>query len=113
MRSIPYFLAAAAIGGLALATPSLASPLANGLSGASTVPAELNEGLVQNVHRWHCKRRYSNRLGWHRHRRACGYSYYPYYAPSFSFGLFIDDDDGRRHKRKFRRHRKHKKDYDD
>jgi hypothetical protein len=109
MHKLPYVIAAAAIGGLALtAGPSLASPLAGGLSGGSTIPTELDEGLVQKVHSWHCKRRWSKRLGWHRHRRACGYSYYPYYAPSFSFGLFIDDDDGRRHKRKFRRSKKRK-----
>lgn len=45
MHKLPYTFAAAAIGGLALTTaPS--SAFAGGLSGVSTVPVELNEGLV-------------------------------------------------------------------
>jgi hypothetical protein len=75
MNRIPYLIAAAAISGLALtANPASASPLTSGLGGA-TVP-EFNEGLVQKVHGYHCRKRW----GWyrghkylHRHRRACAY----------------------------------------
>jgi hypothetical protein len=112
MLKLPPVFAAAAISGLALAAaPGNASPLAASLTSGSAVPAEIQEGLVQEVHGWHCRRKFSHRRGWHRHRRACGYSYYyPHYGPTFSFGLFIDDDDGRRHRRKFRRHRRDKDD---
>ena len=106
-------LAAAAISGLAFATPSSANPLASGLAlGTNTIPT-MNEGLVQKVHGSHCRRKYSNRRGWHRHRRACNdYDDYGYYgSPSYGYGLgvpffsfgFSDFDNGRRHHR-FRRH---------
>ena len=110
MRRVPYLFAAAAVAGLAFtANPGAASPLASGLSsGAGTVP-EVNEGLVQKVHSWHCRKRWSKRFGWHRHRRACGYSYYPYGAPFLSFGLFFGDDD-RHHRRHFRKHRRKHRD---
>ena len=100
MRKITYLFAAAAIGGLALtASPGVASPLAGGLSAGSAAVPELNEGLVQKVHRYHCRKRYGWFRGekrWHRHRRACHYGhryYHPYpYAYGgpfigFSFGL--------------------------
>ena len=107
MRSLPYLIAAAAISGLALsAAPSSASPLASGLtSGNATLP-EMSEGLVQKVHGYHCRKRFGWYRGdkyWHRHRRACHYSYRhrPYYYSAPSFGLFFnfDDDDGRRGRR--------------
>jgi hypothetical protein len=117
MRKVPYLLAAAAISGLALsATPSSASPLASGLASGNAAIPQASEGLVQKVHGWHCRKRWSRRLGAHRHRRACrDYDYYSYGYPGFGFGVpffafhFFDDDDGRRHhRRKFRRHRKYK-----
>jgi hypothetical protein len=109
MRSLPYLIAAAAISGLALsAAPSSASPLASGLtSGNATLP-EISEGLVQKVHGYHCRKRFGWYRGdkyWHRHPRACHYSYrsrpyhYGFGAPfvGFSFGI------GPRH----RFHRRH------
>jgi hypothetical protein len=75
MQKLPYMFAAAAISGLTSTAGRIsASPLAGRLSGGSTVPAELHEGLVQKVHSGHFKRRWSKRLGWHQHRHAYGYS---------------------------------------
>jgi hypothetical protein len=110
-------LAAAAVSGLALATPSSASPLASGLAiGNHTIPT-VKDGLVQKVHGWHCRRKFSNRRGWHRHRRACDdYNDYDNYGsygyPSYGYGLgvpflsfgFSDFDGGRRHHHRWRRH---------
>ena len=117
MRKLSYLFAIAAIGGLvSLAPASSAGPIAGKMAGANNSVPMAGDGLVQNVHGWHCRRRYSKRLGWHRHKRACYeedfdyydddyYSYQPYYygAPflSFSFGDF----DRRHHRR--RHHRKH------
>jgi hypothetical protein len=104
MRKLPYLFAAAALGGLALSiSPGSASPLASGLAAGVGVP-ELNEGMVQKVHGWHCRKRYGWYHGhkyWHRHRRACDdydYRYSPGYATPF-FGFYFDND-GRRHRRK-------------
>jgi hypothetical protein len=104
MRKLPLFMAAAAISALGFtAGPSVASPLAGGLT-SGAVP-QLNEGLVQKVHGWHCRRRYGWYHGhkvWHRHRRACydddydnydnydDYSqgYYPYsYGYPYAYGF--------------------------
>jgi hypothetical protein len=116
MRKLPLLMAAAAIGALGFtAGPSMASPLAGGLTNG-TLP-ELNEGLVQKVHGWHCRKRY----GWfrghkyrHRHRRACddyyddysyGYSPYVYGSPyAYGFGgpfigFSFGDGGHRRHRR--------------
>jgi hypothetical protein len=88
MRKLSCLVAAAAISGLMLAAgPASASPLAGSLtSGAATVPSFSDDGLVQKVHRWHCRKRYGWFRGhkrWHRHRKACydyDNSYYdPYY----------------------------------
>jgi hypothetical protein len=132
MKRVLYLFAAAAISGLALATPSSASPLASGLStGTSSVP-QADETLVQKVHGWHCRRRSG-----HRHRRACydddyGYGYYGSYGypyGGFGFGFpflgfsFYDNDNHhswRRHghhgkwrghggHRKWKRHGGHRK----
>src|SRR5688500_4371354 len=117
MRKLPYLVAAAAIGGMALtAGPSFANPLAGGLTNGITMAAELDDGLVQKVHRWHCSRRfgwYRGHKRWHRHWRACDdYDDYGHYGgPNVSFGVFIGDDDdhdGRRFKKK-RRFKKYKK----
>jgi hypothetical protein len=120
MRKLPLLMAAAAIGALGFtAGPSMASPLAGGLTNG-TLP-ELNEGPVQKVHGWHCRKRY----GWyrghkyrHRHRRACddyndyddySYGYSPYgYGYPYAYGFggpfigFSFGDGG--HRRHFRRH---------
>lgn len=112
MRKLPYLFAAAALSGLALAaTPSSATPLSSGLSTGSGLP-QLDEGLVQKVHSWHCRKRWSKRRGWHRHRRACydndHYGYGLGVAPFFSFQFFDDDDHhGRRHHRRHFRRRYH------
>jgi hypothetical protein len=91
MRKIPYLLAAAAISGFALsATPGIASPLAGGLTSGNVTVPEASEGLVQKVHGWHCRKRWSRYRGWHRHRRACyrDYSYrYRPYRHGFGFGV--------------------------
>jgi hypothetical protein len=94
MRKLPLFMAAAAIGAFGLsAGPSMASPLAGGLTGGTA--AELNEGLVQKVHGWHCSRRYGwyhHHKYWHRHRRACAdyndysYDYSPYAYGGYPYG---------------------------
>jgi hypothetical protein len=113
MRKLPYLLAAAAISGLALsAVPGSASPLAGGLASGNAALPEVSDGLIQKVHGWHCRRKWSRRWGRHRHRRAC---YDDYYYPGYGLGVvpffsfqFFDDDDGRRHRRRhFRRHRRH------
>jgi hypothetical protein len=107
MRKVPYLLVAAAISSLAFAAaPSSASPLSSGLATGNTTLPTVNEGLVQKVHGWHCKRKFSNRRGMHRHRRACrhyddyddyddytygGYApYYGGYGPYYGgFGLGV------------------------
>jgi len=120
---LSHLLGAAAIGGLALAaTPASAGPLTGGLNIGNAAIPQMDEGLVQKVNGWHCRKRYGWYHGhkrWHRHRRACydndydDYSYeygYPGYglgvAPFITFGFFDDDDHhGRRHHRfKKRRH---------
>ena len=92
MRKVSYLLAAAAVSSLAFAAvPSSASPLSSGLATGNTTLPAVNEGLVQKVHGWHCKRKFSNRRGNHRHRRACrpydDYDDYDYgyggYAPYY------------------------------
>ncbi len=115
MRKLSYVLAAVALSSLAFATtPSSATPLSSGLTTGSALP-QLDEGLVQKVHSWHCRKRWSKRLGWHRHRRACydddygSYGYgYPGYglgiAPFFSFQFYDDDD---HHHRRYHRRRHH------
>ena len=94
MKKLTYLLAAAAMsGGLALvATPASAGPLTTGIGNAA-VP-QMDEGLVQKVHGWHCRKRWSSYRGWHRHRRACddyGYRYYPRYGyrypRTYGFGV--------------------------
>jgi hypothetical protein len=115
MRTLPYAIAVAAISGLALgAGPAAASPLATGLGSGNAAIPEVGEGLVQKVHGWHCRRKFGWYRGdkyWHRHRRACDYSYDPY-GPSVSFGFFVGDfdHDGRhfKGKRKFKKFKKRK-----
>jgi hypothetical protein len=108
MRKLPYLFAAAALGGLALSiSPGSASPLASGLAAGVTGP-ELNEGLVQKVHGWHCRKRYGWYHGhkwWHRHRRACDdYDYRPgIYGPGIGLNFFFSDDDDHHHRYKKKR----------
>jgi hypothetical protein len=112
MRKLPCLLAAAAISGLAFVTPISASPLASGLAPSNTAVPSVDDGLIQKVHGFHCRRKFSNRRGWHRHRRAC-YDYgfyepYPYHyglgVPFFGLSIIDDDFRFRRHHR-FRRHK--------
>jgi hypothetical protein len=87
MRRIQYLIAAAAISGLALsASPGSASPLASGLTGGNATLPEISEGLVQKVHGYHCRKKWSERRGWHRHRRACHYGYRYHRPYGFGFG---------------------------
>jgi hypothetical protein len=110
MRKLPYLFVAAALGGVALSmTPSLASPLTSGLTLGSNVP-ELNDGMVQKVHGWHCRKRYGWYHGhkwWHRHRRACyDNDYRPgVYGPGIGLNFYFSDDDDHHH------HKKKKKGY--
>jgi hypothetical protein len=99
MRKLPSIVAAAAISGLALTSPAVASPLAGGLAEGAGIP-QLSEGLVQKVHGWHCRARrgwYHGHRYWHRHRRACydyddyddygyGYGGYPYGGYPYGYG---------------------------
>jgi hypothetical protein len=123
MRNLKYMVAAAALGSIvALPQASSAGPLPGGLLAGSSTPA-LDDGLVQKVHGYHCRKRkgwYHGHRVWHRHYRACHRSYYDdddyydngYYAPyaysypyytapffAFSFGN--------------RRHHRHHWDWDD
>jgi len=121
MRKLPCIIAAAALSGLTLGSPAVANPLAGGLAGGSTAVPELNEGLVQKVHGWHCRARkgwYHGHKRWHRHRRACydyddyddygygyGYGGYPYGGYPYGYGYspfvlgFSFGDNHRRHRR--------------
>jgi hypothetical protein len=125
MRKLPCIIAAAALSGLTLGSPAVANPLAVGLAGGSTAVTELNEGLVQKVHGWHCRARkgwYHGHKRWHRHRRACydyddyddydddygygyGYGGYPYGGYPYGYGYspfvlgFSFGDNHRRHRR--------------
>lgn len=125
MKKLTYLLAAAALsGGLALAVaPASATPLSTGLNLGNAAVLQMDEGMVQKVHGWHCRKRWSKHRGWHRHRRACydddyyyGYGGYPYGGygfgfPFFSFGFYDDDHHHwrghRHHKRRFHRKRRH------
>lgn len=48
---------------------SAASAIAPNLGGLANIIS--SDPLVQNVHGWHCSRRFHPRWGWHRNRRAC------------------------------------------
>ena len=124
MRKLPLLFTAAALSGLAvLAGPSSAGPLASGFTPGSAATALMDDGLVQKVHRWHCRKRLGWFRGdkrWHRHRRACdngyhsGYGHpgYGYGHPGYGFGVvpffsfsFHDDDDNH-HRRRYYKRRK-------
>jgi hypothetical protein len=94
--------------------------VAAGLAGAKTMIPAVGENSVQQVHGWHCRKRYGWYRGhkyWHRHWRACEDDDYSYYNPYAFYGapffFYFDDDDG--HKRRRHKHRRYKKkhDYDD
>jgi hypothetical protein len=79
MNKRAYLSAAAIIAALAGAQPSAAHPLGYG----GPLIGEIQNGLLQNVHRWHCQQRkgwYKGKSRWHRHPRACrdNRSVYPY-----------------------------------
>jgi hypothetical protein len=105
MRRLPYLIAAAAISGFALSGGSAsAAPLSSGVASGTAVQ-EIQEGLVQKVHGFHCRRRWSDYRGWHRHRRACRDAYfYPGFVPFFGLSIIDNDFRFRRHHR-FRRHK--------
>jgi hypothetical protein len=127
MRKLTYLVAGAALSGLALSVaPASAGPVASGLA-SGNLPAVSEDGLVQKVHRWHCRKRYGWFRGhkrWHRHWKACrdydDYDYHDYdyddysysYPYSYSYGgpfialQFGDFDDDHHHKFR-RKHRKH------
>src|SRR5688500_12114196 len=86
MRKLLF--AAAAVSGLALAaSTSFAGPLASGLTTANSSMPQMDDGLVQTIHGWHCGRKWSKRLGKHRHRRACDdYDDYDYDDYSYGYG---------------------------
>ncbi|HEY7750322.1 MAG TPA: hypothetical protein VH933_16800 [Aestuariivirgaceae bacterium] len=114
MRKLSYLFAIAAISGLtSFATASSASPLASGLAGANTATPTVSDDLVQKVHGWHCRRKFGWYRGdkyWHRHRRACGYSYYddrPFIGFYPFFGLSFDRD-RHRHRHHFKHHKRWK-----
>jgi hypothetical protein len=89
MKKASYLIGAFAIGAAALATsPSSANPLAGGLA-IATSPSSA-EAFVQKVHGNHCKRKFSNRRGWHRHRRAC-YGYNNYYYDDDYYDDYYND----------------------
>ena len=122
MRKLPTLFTAAALSGLALfAVPSSAGPLASGLTTGSAATSLMDDGLVQKVHRWHCRKRfgwYRGHKRWHRHRRACYDDDYGYYQPGYSYGYGVpffafsfDDDDDNHHRRRF--HRRRHKDWND
>ena len=117
MRKIPYLITAIAVSGLAVsAGPVSANPLASGLANGIGTVASLDDGLVQKVHGWHCRKRkgwYRGHKRWHRHRRACedyDYSYHqPYYYGGYPYaygGPVISFEFGNR-----RHHRRHHWDY--
>jgi hypothetical protein len=113
MRKLSCIVVAAALSGLALASPAVSSPLSGGLTSGKAAVPELDNGFVQKVHGSHCRSRkgwYHGHRVWHRHRRACydddyeDYSYspsyggYPYgygYSP-FVFGFSVGDNHHRR-----------------
>jgi hypothetical protein len=90
MHKLPCLFAVLAMGSLAVsAGPSAASPLGSALRSGNVIAAELQDGPVQKVHRWHCQRRkgwYRGKARWHRHPRACrDYGYvHPY--PDYNYG---------------------------
>ena len=101
MRNLKYLLAAAAVSSLmALPQTSSASPLATGLGTANASTPAIADGLVQQVHGWHCSRKWSKRLGKHRHRRAC-YERRRYYDDDYY------DDDYYYHRSYYRPYRRH------
>lgn len=115
MRKLPCLVAAAVISGMALAaSPIEASPLASGLTKVTGAVPSVDDGLVQKVHAWHCRKKkgwFRGHKRWHRHWKACrdyDYSYHRphyYYDPypySYGYGApFITFEFGNR------RHRRH------
>ncbi len=101
MRNLKYLLAAAAIGSfMVLPQTSSASPLGVGLTSAGPATSEINNGLVQKVHGYHCEKRkgwYRGDRQWHRHSKACKRRYnddddYSHYRPRRSYDQRYYDD---------------------
>jgi hypothetical protein len=75
MMKAQHLIAATAISGMAaLAVASSAAALPSTLAAGSATFAVLAQGAIQEVHGWHCQRRWSKRSGWHQHERACAQS---------------------------------------
>jgi hypothetical protein len=94
MRHLKYLLAAAALGSIvALPQAGSAGPLPGGLLAGSSIPA-LDDGLVQKVHGYHCRKRkgwYHGHRVWHRHYRACHRQRYyddDYYDDDYDYGYY-------------------------
>lgn len=82
-------LAAAAIGGLALAaTPSSASPIAPALIGASSAVSEATSGLLEKAHYMRHRKHYY--YVYRRHHRRHYYAY-DYYYPNYYDYDYCDD----------------------
>ena len=97
MHKQKFLMASLAVGALlSWANAAEASPLRLGLASGASV-SQLERGLVEKVHRWHCQRRKGwdrGKTRWHRHPRACrdydlvhpysrpywGYAPLPYYG---------------------------------
>lgn len=71
MRSL--CIAAASLLALMIFYPNAPTAVAAPLALADPTPpsALAPDNLVENIHGSHCATRYSRRLGWHRHWRAC------------------------------------------
>ena len=74
MRIGPYLLAAT-IGTLASAAiPDSASALVSGRAASNVTSPTIGQRFVQKVHGRHCKRAWSEHLGWHRHKQHTCYA---------------------------------------
>jgi hypothetical protein len=89
MNKLGFLMATIAVGALlSWADASVANPLMGFRSSVSV--SQFQQGLVQQVHRWHCQRRkgwYKGKMRWHRHTRACrDYDYvHPYPEPYWGY----------------------------
>jgi hypothetical protein len=111
MRKIGLSVAVASVAAIfaVSAADADANPLVGALSSNAVHDASL-EGLVLNVHGWHCGKRFSRSRGWHRHRRACfrRYYYYPYYFYDYPvYGPKYDQGPLRRWSNPGDRHKRH------
>jgi hypothetical protein len=89
MKKFRILTALLAVGALlSWADASDATPLVG--FGNSAWSSQLDQGFVQQVHRWHCQRRkgwYRGKMRWHQHSQACrDYGYvHPYPSPYYGY----------------------------